>query len=394
MRPSGFTVVFRKRRVRELLSSGSQARRHPLLIELKAEKVFYGRGLLSEKDRHDERGELYVVKAGDMANTDMVLARLRRDPSVGLVYVAPLRSVLARRAKASGGASAAGNGSSWREQIKLDQARALPQWKGGEVVDVAVIDTGIDCNHSQLAHVQFHDHSLRTTSKRTDPMGHGSHVVGLLGATHDASNGFEGIATECVNLEAHRGMFPVQDVPSYYRALAAVKESGVRLLNLSLGGEDEDPTETEEIAAMLEDKNFIVVAAMGNSGDINDVPIYPAVCDGVIAVGSVERDGTRASTSSFGVHILLAAPGVDIDSTVPTYRCKHVRPYGAPPLGLMSGTSMAAPIVSAVIARMLAFRPGLDRSQVIDLIKAHLPGPFNEDTGWGVLDAHALLSAL
>lgn len=394
MRPSGFTVVFRKRWVREPLSIGGRARSDPLLTAIKAEKVFVGRGLLSERDRHDERGELYVVRAGTMANTGIVLDRLQRDPTVGLLYVAPQRSVLARRAKTSGGASAPGNGSSWREQIKLDQARALPQWKGGEAVDVAVIDTGIDCHHSQLAHVKFHDHSLRKPSKITDPMGHGSHVVGLVSATHDPSNGFEGIATDCVNLEAHRGMFPVQDVPSYYRALAAVRASGVRLLNLSLGGEDEDPTETEEIAAMLEDKSFVVVAAMGNSGDISDAPIYPAVCNGVIAVGSVERDGARASTSSFGAHILLAAPGVDIDSTVPTYHCKHVVPHSTPPLGLMSGTSMAAPIVSAVIARMLAFKPSLDRGQVIDLIKTRLPGPFNEDTGWGVLDAHALLSAL
>jgi hypothetical protein len=394
MRPSGFTVVFRKRRVREPLNIGYRAIRDPLLVALKAEKVFDSRSTFSERDRYDERGELYVVKAGSMSNTDMVLTRLRRHPDVGLLYVAPQRGVLARRARMFDDAGAASSGPSWREQIKLEQARELPQWKGGETVDVAVIDTGVDCDHSQLAHVPLHDHSLGKPSKRTDPTGHGSHVVGLVCATPDAANGFEGIATDCVNLEAHRGMFSVHDVASYYRALAAARTSEVRLLNLSLGGVDEDPTETEEIAAMLKDKKFVVVAAMGNSGDISDAPLYPAVCDGVIAVGSVKRDGMRADTSSFGAHILLAAPGVEIDSTVPTYRCPRIRPYGTPPLGLMSGTSMAAPIVSAVIARMLAFKSSLDRDQVIDLIKERLPGPFNEETGWGILDAHALLSAL
>lgn len=394
MQQNGFTIVFRKRPVRDPLGEAGRRSGDALVRQLEAEKVFPDRGPLSESERGDPRGELYVAKIGDFATVGSVLQQLKKDPSIGLAYVAPPRYALAKRVQKVAGANASGLPLSWQSQIRLDQTMALPQWQGGQTIHVAMIDTGIDSAHPQLSDITFYDHSKRPNpAARPDPLGHGSHVTGLVGAALDPGNNFSGIALNCVSLEAHRGIFPIHDVGAYYRALAAARASGARLINLSLGGEVEDATESEEIAGML-NEGCIVVAAIGNSAEITNKALYPAACKGVIAVGSVDRQGVRASTSSTGKHILLAAPGVDIESTVPTYRCKHVKPRGMPPLGLMSGTSMAAPIVTAVIARMLSFKPGLDRLQVIDLIKTRHPGPWNREIGHGVLDAHALLSAL
>lgn len=91
---------------------------------------------------------------------------------------------------------------------------------------------------------------------------------------------------------------------------------------------------------------------------------------------------------------MLAAPGVEILSTVPTYPIPGLTTHGTPPLAAFSGTSMAAPIVTGVIARMIARQPGLSRIQVIDLIKAKLNPSRNDDLGHGIVDAHALLAAL
>lgn len=189
-----------------------------------------------------------------------------------------------------------------------------------------------------------------------------------------------------------RGMAQPEDVAAYYRAMRAAV--GARVINLSVGGESPDPIETDIVRTALEDESCVVVAAMGNSREMGSPPIYPAALNEVIAVGAVDSQGQCACFSNSGPHIMLAAPGVDIMSTVPTYRIPGLQSIGNPPLGTLSGTSMATPIVSAVIGRMLSFRPSLTRMQVIDLIRSQLGGSWNLDVGHGVLDAHALLSAL
>jgi membrane-anchored mycosin MYCP len=114
----------------------------------------------------------------------------------------------------------------------------------------------------------------------------------------------------------------------------------------------------------------------------------------VIAVGAVDGRGVVAPFSCSGNHITLAAPGVGITSTVPTYPVINIAAKGNPPLAEMSGTSMATPIVSGVVARMLAYQPKLTRSQVIDSFRDHLRKYWDADLGHGILDANALLMAL
>src|SRR5882757_5489451 len=133
---------------------------------------------------------------------------------------------------------------------------------------------------------------------------------------------------------------------------------------------------------------------MGNTGQWTDQPIYPAAIPGVIAVAAVDGQGAHAPFSNTGNNVLLAAPGVEIMSTVPTYGGLIARSDGYPPLGPLTGTSMATPIVSGTIARMLAYQPSLTRAQVIDFIRTRLNRSWNIYLGHGIVDVHALLSAL
>jgi subtilisin family serine protease len=136
------------------------------------------------------------------------------------------------------------------------------------------------------------------------------------------------------------------------------------------------------------------VCAAGNSGDLGNPANYPAAINGVMVVGAVDAEGKRAAFSNEGDYVYIAAPGVDIASTVPTYPVPNVVAYGSLPLSLMSGMSMAAAIVTALIARMLAFNPSLDRAQVRSLLRGNLRGEWNSEAGLGVIDAFATLSQL
>jgi subtilisin family serine protease len=334
----GFSVVFRlgksKGAARISMYSSSQKSKlssfaRTLIEKQLAKSVLGDRVALS----HDPiLSGLYVVNAGDFAHTQEYLERLRSQGEVELAYVAPPRDVLANRFTQA--SSLCSHDDSWRDQINLTAAKALSRWTPTKRVTVAVVDSGIDSAHPQLAHIKFVDH-LKSPPKRSDAIGHGSHIAGLIAAAPCAENDFQGIATDCVDVTAHRGLAKPNDVGAYYRALRAA--AAARIVNLSVGGESEDPVESDLLRDCL-DGGTIVVVAMGNAREMGNPTIYPAALDGMIAVGAVDAKGDVADFSSYGDHILLAAPGIKIRSTVPIYRVPSVDAEGSPPLAIMSGT--------------------------------------------------------
>lgn len=373
----GFTLVFSLHPSRSL-QGGPQRGKPEWLRRLEAEPIFPERTLASGKA--DPLGGYHLARVGDFNQATIALEEVLGRPEVQDAFIAPPRGVLGKHAPAA----------DWREQIKLPRASTLSQWKGANRVKVVVVDSGIDHTHPQLEHARVVDF-LGAKVRPSDPSGHGTHVSGLIAAKPAKGQDFQGLAHDCVDLTVHRGMSEPYDPGAYYRALRAASEG--HLVNLSVGGEFEDPLETVLVNELIS-QGCIIVAAMGNHGDISDRPAYPAACDGVIAVGSVERDGQRAYNSGYGPHIALSAPGVDIVSTAPTYPVSELTTFGQPPLTAMSGTSMATPIVTAVLAKLLSFKPSLDRQAIIGLVDSRLQGPWNEDLGHGILDAEALLAAL
>jgi hypothetical protein len=135
-------------------------------------------------------------------------------------------------------------------------------------------------------------------------------------------------------------------------------------------------------------KGVVVVAPTGNEGTVGvDIPAaYPHV----VAVAGTDEANQRADFSNRGSGVDLAAPGADITTAAPTAIC----PSG---YQFVNGTSFAAPAVAAAVALLLQKRPGLDSTQVVDMLRlrglrAPAPG-WSMDLGFGLLDVPAVLDA-
>jgi len=183
------------------------------------------------------------------------------------------------------------------------------------------------------------------------------------------------------------------------QALAMVRKSRARVLNLSIGWHERDRQLNDAITDCLAD-GIVVIAAMGEYEEPNNVISYPAAIPGVIAVGATDRHDRRLPGSGVGEHIWIAAPGEDIPTTTATNA-----------IGLRQGTSFATALVSAaawlVVRAQPSWRPNRVREALGDSADSTLVGlatpkmrkhaPSNEKwnvaVGCGRLDVAAALSA-
>lgn len=239
-------------------------------------------------------------------------------------------------------------------------------------VKVAVLDTGIDATHPDLAG-RFTAYNHDGTSA-VDIIGHGTHVAGIIAANPNNRVGIAGICTPELHIwkifgdtPADDGEYYVDEV-FYQRALNAARNAGVRVVNLSIGGTQRSRTE-ELLFRRLVQSGAVVVAAMGNEFDEGNPIEYPAAYPRVVAVGALDEASRRASFSNTGRHIALSAPGINILSALPmktsVARKKIDTKYGA-----WSGTSMATPHVVAVAALIISKQPGWTPVQVANRLKA------------------------
>jgi subtilisin family serine protease len=262
----------------------------------------------------------------------------------------------------------------WLSAVRRPDPRCNRQWSlraiglfgtrlpGARRVPVAVLDSGIDRNHPLLppSVIAHYDHDGLSPD---DLEGHGTHVAGTIAALHDDAIGCSGIADCPMHIWKVIHDRPAADgrryvsFGAYLRALAAVGDSGARVLNLSLGGTARSQTE----AAMfrrLHAADVFVVAAMGNEFEIGNPVEYPAAYGGVHGIAAVDELDRRAPFSNTGPHAFLAAPGVNILSTAPT--TAPASGPDDPAFDVLSGTSMATPHVAAVAALVRAAHPDWD----------------------------------
>jgi subtilisin family serine protease len=221
----------------------------------------------------------------------------------------------------------------------------------GAGINVAVIDTGIDYNHPDLA-VNYRGgyDFLNNDADPMDDCGHGTHVAGTIGAVKNGA-GVVGVAP-AVNLYALKFMGPAAGgrcSGSLSAALAAVDwaaQHGIHVTNNSWGGGGYSAT-ADAAFANAAARGIVHVAAAGNSGTCDgsgDTTGYPAYYRSVIAVAAVDVTDMRACFSSTGPKLELAAPGVQIMSTTAGGG------YGSN----WSGTSMASPHVAGAAALLLS----------------------------------------
>jgi hypothetical protein len=228
---------------------------------------------------------------------------------------------------------------------------------------VAVLDTGIDTGHPDLAGAIADYHHAGV--KADDLIGHGTHVAGIVAAIANNGVGIAGVA-EC-KVEMWKIFSDEKDGDDYYvdgelflRALGEARRSDIGVLNMSIGGTEHSKQEAALIKRLI-DGGVAVVAAMGNEYEEGNPVEYPGAYPGVIAVGAVDETMNRASFSNTGKHIAIAAPGDNILSTLPRKAFPPERDeknYAS-----WSGTSMAAPHVSALLAMTIAKNPDYSVAQ-------------------------------
>jgi thermitase len=140
-------------------------------------------------------------------------------------------------------------------------------------------------------------------------------------------------------------------------------DNGAKVINLSLGGPAGSGT-LQNAVNYAWGKGCVIVVAAGNNGNGN--PSYPAYYDNCIAVAATDPNDSKASFSNHGFWVDVAAPGVDIYSTLPN----HKNQIGPRNYGTLSGTSMAAPHVAGVAALVWATEYGTDNSAVRERIES------------------------
>ncbi|MFS8478404.1 MAG: type VII secretion-associated serine protease mycosin, partial [Micromonosporaceae bacterium] len=245
----------------------------------------------------------------------------------------------------------------------------------GEGVVVAVIDTGVDAEHPDLAGAVLPGIDLtdaaRSGDGHTDVDGHGTAMAGLIaGRGHGPNAGVLGIAPKATIL-------PVRVRTSDYtnshttEGIEWAVRQGARVICIANGGEAR-PTLRRAIEAAIR-ADVVVVAAAGNRPDDQTVP-YPAAYPGVIAAAGVDQQGNHASVSVTGPEVVLAAPAVDIVSTHREGR------YGE-----ATGTSNATAIIAGAAALVRAKYPELPAYEVIHRLTATAidKGPPGHDDHYG-----------
>lgn len=353
----------------------------------------FRRMAVAAEDRQVDRA-LTGINALSLATTKDALKacdEINKDPMVEYAYVPPEKYVLAKKKRASDTQDPLSNRQWWLNAIRLFEAETVSGFKNAKDITVAVIDSGIDPDHPDLDGILTDNQSFTTGSKK-DTSGHGTHVSGIIAALANNSIGIRG-TTNCQNLMSLKALDPYS-ATGYYRAIRHATDSGAKVINFSLGG-GHDPTE-EVLIRRAMDKGVVIVAAMGNEKLEGNPLSFPAAIGGVIAVGATNELDAVAAFSNTGTHIDLAAPGVNILSTVPTYPSSLAdgTDYEAWP-----GTSMATPMVTAAVALLLAKKPS---ASLADIRKAlvrgadKVPGQtaFNTTFGHGRLNIAASLKLI
>ena len=304
----------------------------------------------------------------------------------------------------------------------------------GEGVRVAVLDTGCDIKHKDLAKASVYNYNpvaelsgkakslrgkfkrykqlaRRTRSRRakkkylklarrfrqklknytsnvSDGDSHGTHVSGIVRA-HNNAIGVVGIAPKCELM-----VIKVLDDNGYgtWNGIAdgirAAVNYGADVINMSLGGSRGNSSLASAIK-YANRKNVPVVCAAGNDGKTKRL-CYPAEYPETIAAGALTKENTRASFSQTGSRLEFMAPGVNIVSTIPKSR-----------YGKMSGTSQASPWITGIITLMISKHKkhgGNTPVDTVQQIREHLkkisvdmgPGGHDKKTGHGLIDVSKL----
>lgn len=296
-----------------------------------------------------------------------------------------------------------------RQMLQYQQAWTYAR---GDGVTVAVVDSGVDARHEQLAgHVVT---GLDVTSGKvrrggaSDCSGHGTAVAGIIAAQPMGGRGMSGIAPGATILPVREtwgidsnGQSVTAPAETLLTAMRAAVGSGARIVNVSITVPDPALTDAQRqafnaVAQLASDRNVLIVTASGNKSQytqLGDQPFatYPARLalwyPNVIAVSGVTSDGRVDSDAVVGSFVTVAAPDRGFLSTLE---------HGG--LIAVNGTSYAAPLVSGLAALLLSRFPGSSPADLRARIQATADHPSTDlpdlSVGYGVIDPPAALTAV
>jgi len=251
----------------------------------------------------------------------------------------------------------------------------------GEGVVVALLDTGVDVSHPDLAENLMEGWNfVDNNGNVTDVDGHGTMVAGIVAAAANNGIGVAGVASNVTIMPLKVISESGGSLIDINLAIRYAADNGADVIGMSLGG-----TLTKGSIAMETAVNYayqkgcVLVAAAGNNDTTE--PFYPAAYENVIAVSAINETDQKASFSNYGDYIDFCAPGVNIVTTGKD---------GGYVSG--SGTSFAAPFVTGVVAVMLSKYPSLSNGNVTETLRAQAEDLGEEGWdpfyGWGLVDAY------
>lgn len=273
------------------------------------------------------------------------------------------------------------------DRVFGDESYSFPTWNTstGSVIEVAILDTGIDENHEDLT-VVGGTTTVDNTHWGNDGSGHGTHVAGTVAAL-DNEIGVVGVAPD-VSLYAVKVLSDGGSgtVSSVVAGIEWAVQENIPVLNMSLGGSSDSQTLRDACDAAYAAGHLLVASAgnSGNPGGRGDNVGYPARYESVIAVASSTINDTRSSFSSTGPDVELIAPGSSILSTLP-----------GDDYGTYSGTSMASPHVAGVAALAWAANSSLSHTEVRQILRdtAEDLGLSSNHQGYGLARADLAVAA-
>ncbi|MER7597275.1 type VII secretion-associated serine protease mycosin [Streptomyces hydrogenans] len=282
------------------------------------------------------------------------------------------------------------------QRVQLDELWAQSTGKG---VRVAVIDTGVDVRNPQLAKAVDARSGINLIPKEakdangyklkrgkengtTDTVGHGTKVAGIIAARPAKGTGFVGLAPDATIIPIQQndadGNGTTTTLATAIRHAIAKKADVINISQDTANAVKPTPLLEQAVKAAL-DQDIVVVASAGNDGLGGNVKAtYPASYEGVLAVAASDRNNERAQFSQSGDFVGIAAPGVDMVSTVPGGgHCAD------------NGTSFSAPYVAGLAALIKAKHDTWTQEQIVAQIQQTAErsvAGHDRLVGWGVVD--------
>lgn len=317
---------------------------------------------------------LYVVDLPSNASETGVLQQLKHNPHLKFAE-------LDRRVQLTFAPNDPYVGSEWHLQ-KIGASTAWDTTQGAGVT-IAILDTGVDGSHPDLAARMvpgwnFYDNNSNTA----DTLGHGTAVAGAAAAIANNSLGVAGVAGQArimpLRISDPSGFAYASTVA---KALTYAADNGARVANISFDGMAGNAT-VQSAAQYMKSKGGLVVVAAGNHGVNENI----GATSSMIPVSATDSSDKLTSWSSYGNFVALSAPGQDIWTTA------QGGSYWA-----CWGTSFSSPITAGVVALVMSAKPSLSNAQVENLLYSTATdlGTAGRDAsyGYGRVNAAAAVQA-